>query len=356
MHKLILFDWGNMLLNSDSNDYSISDARIAIATELSHKDPVALHGIFKDPDFAVKSGDALDSLIADYLNKAGCSCTIEDFKTCYLKHFRKVPWFNEIVALVNTLASSNNVRVGILSTLCEMDLQLIKEKMENIDYFFLSFNLGVQKPDTRIYETVETVTGFSKNDILYFDDCIPNIMPATSKGWRAIPATGNDFQKILRECMVFTGIEIELPKNDTLCDHVTDNDSPKTRQIYMAIADVGTNKKPKKAESLFFEQLFTDAPKVMEPINVPDITDVEWDGKELCIHYKNGTKERIINEKITKESVTSVCLKGMEFFKYPITDKKSVQLICCSMGPIKMDFLCKVDSKIEVLSFHIRRS
>lgn len=29
MHKLILFDWGNVLLNSDSNDYSISDARIA---------------------------------------------------------------------------------------------------------------------------------------------------------------------------------------------------------------------------------------------------------------------------------------------------------------------------------------
>ena len=115
--------------------------------------------------------------------------------------------------------------------------------------FFSLLILEYRKPDTRIYETVETVTGFSKNDILYFDDRIPNIMPATSKGWRAIPATGNDFQKILRECMVFTGIEIELPKNDTLCDHVTDNDSPKTRQIYMAIGCRHKQKTQKSRES-----------------------------------------------------------------------------------------------------------
>lgn len=35
MNKLILFDWGNVLLDSDSNKYNIFDARKDIALELN---------------------------------------------------------------------------------------------------------------------------------------------------------------------------------------------------------------------------------------------------------------------------------------------------------------------------------
>lgn len=209
MHKLILFDWANVLLDSDSDTYSIFDARKDIALELKPKDRQKFMGIFDDDAFWTISGSRLNVLIQKYLTESGCHCKVDDFKECYIKHYSKVPWFDNMVSLINTLASDSRFHVGVLSTLCEMDLELLKNNFsaDKLDYRFLSFNLGVQKPDTRIYDMIEVITGYSKGDILFIDDRKDNTDEAEYKGWNTVLATGNDFDLICKKCYSFMGID-----------------------------------------------------------------------------------------------------------------------------------------------------
>lgn len=209
MNKLILFDWGNILLDSDSNVYNIFDARKDIALELNPQNIQKFMVMFDKDDFWTMNGNYLNALIQKHLMESGCHCTVDDFKQCYLKHYSKVPWFSDMVSLINTLAADSRFHIGVLSTLCEMDLELLKNNfsVDKLDYRFFSFNLGVQKPDTRIYEIVEVITGYFKDNILFIDDRKDNIKEAQSKGWNTILATGNDFEDIRKKCYSFMGFD-----------------------------------------------------------------------------------------------------------------------------------------------------
>lgn len=209
MNKLILFDWGNVLLDSDSNAYNIFDARKDIALELNPQNIQKFMAMFDKDDFWTMHGNYLNALIQKHLIGSGCHCTVEDFKECYLKHYSKVPWFGDMVSLINALASDSRFHIGVLSTLCEMDLELLKNNfsVDKLDYRFFSFNLGVQKPDARIYDMIEVITGYSKDDILFIDDRKDNIKEAKSKGWNTVLATGSDFEVVRRECYSFMGFD-----------------------------------------------------------------------------------------------------------------------------------------------------
>jgi FMN phosphatase YigB (HAD superfamily) len=207
--KLILFDWGNVLLNSHSNEYSIFDAREDIACELTPDNPESLAELFNNERFWTLSGENLNSLIQENLAKARCECTVSEFKRCYLKHYRTIPWFEETKNLVNKLSTDSRFHIGILSTLCEMDLELLKEnlKIDMLDFRFFSFNIGQTKSDKKMYEIIEMVTGYKGKNILFVDDLEHNITLANEfKGWKTLLATGADFGKIRDNCFEFMGV------------------------------------------------------------------------------------------------------------------------------------------------------
>lgn len=209
--KLILFDWDNVLLNSDSAEYSILNAREDIVNELHPAEPIILMRIFNSEEFWTRSGVALDSCINRYLAVSDCKCSAEEFKECYLKHYRKVPWYQEMVATVKKLTIDSRFHIGILSTLCEMDYELLKENLpiDKFDYRFFSFNLEVQKPNIRIYKNVEMITGAKPDNILFIDDLRRNIRMAESYGWNTLLATGKDFEIIREKCYSFMGFDYE---------------------------------------------------------------------------------------------------------------------------------------------------
>lgn len=209
MHKLILFDWGNVLLESDSKIYNIYDARKDIALELNPQNIQKFMDMFDKNEFWIMNGKNLNEFIQKYLIESSCHCTVDDFKECYLKHYNKIPWFSNMISLINTLVSDSRFHIGVLSTLCEMDLELLKNNfsVDKLDYRFFSYNLGVQKPDARIYDMIEVITGYSKNDILFIDDRKDNINEAKSKGWNTVLATGSDFEAVRKECYSFMGFD-----------------------------------------------------------------------------------------------------------------------------------------------------
>ena len=76
-------------------------------------------------------------------------------------------------------------------------------KLDSIIDF--SYNLGMQKPDTRIYDLVECVTGYSGEDILFIDDMKPNIDNAAAKSWNVLLTTVKNIEEIQKHCYSFVG-------------------------------------------------------------------------------------------------------------------------------------------------------
>lgn len=205
MQKLIIFDWGDVLLDMNSNKYSIFNARKDIALELCPNNSDDFMKMFDGNEFWTLSEEKLNCFIQKSLIHSKCEHSVEDFKECYLRHYKKVPWYEEMKVLFTKLSNDTKTCVGILSTLCEMDLQLLKEALplDKVDFKFFSFNLGVQKPSVEIYKIVEIVTGYDVKNILFIDDLENNIEVANSLGWNTLLATGKDFNKIKGICYEF---------------------------------------------------------------------------------------------------------------------------------------------------------
>ena len=88
--------------------------------------------------------------------------------------------------------------VGILSNLLMVDKERLDEQVDfkYIDKLFLSFELGMVKPNLEIYKKVEELSGINASDILFIDDRIENIRAAALCGWHVLQATGEDLELI----------------------------------------------------------------------------------------------------------------------------------------------------------------
>ena len=75
--------------------------------------------------------------------------------------------------------------------------------LDNYDYVFLSFELGCQKPDSKIYDIVSEKLPFESKDILFIDDSLKNIEEAKRHGWNTLLATGLELDKIKQVCEEF---------------------------------------------------------------------------------------------------------------------------------------------------------
>jgi glucose-1-phosphatase len=51
---------------------------------------------------------------------------------------------------------------------------------------FLSQEMGMRKPEERIYRQLERQTGFAGAQILFFDDVLANVQQANALGWQSV--------------------------------------------------------------------------------------------------------------------------------------------------------------------------
>jgi glucose-1-phosphatase len=56
----------------------------------------------------------------------------------------------------------------------------------NFDGYIFSYEQGVMKPDMRIYEIAEKITGRRGEQIVYIDDRLENVEPGRKRGWHGI--------------------------------------------------------------------------------------------------------------------------------------------------------------------------
>ena len=203
-NKLILFDWGHVIQDGDSKEYTIEEARKKVCDDMKPIEYSLLLEIFDLNEFWILNGVDFEKFITNKLIETGSNLNFNDFKKLYLHYNHNVPYFEETIKLINSLLNKD-FYIGILSNISEFDVIQLREHLDlsKFDYLFFSTQLGIQKPNDEIYKNVLEKTNLLPNNILFIDDRIENIKVANKYGWNTCLATGNEIDKIRTEIVNF---------------------------------------------------------------------------------------------------------------------------------------------------------
>ena len=128
--------------------------------------------------------------------------TLEEFKNKYVNNNK---FFNDTIEIIKKLKNLG-YKVYLLSNLKEIDYEkFIKHFDVSIfDELFLSFKLGMLKPNDDIYQYVINKLNTKPENIYFFDDNRENVDGAIKNGINAYQVTGETVKKAVDNILIST--------------------------------------------------------------------------------------------------------------------------------------------------------
>ncbi len=183
MHQPVLvFDLGKVLVDFD---YTIAAKKIAAR---SSKSPNDLHAFLgSSPSLMEFESGRLTrrqffEAIRDVIEFHG---DVEEFGSYFADIFAEMPG---TIALHAELRQ-RGYKTYILSNTNDLAVEHVRRNFpffKNFDGYILSYEVGGMKPEPKIYEALETLTGRRGADLIYIDDRPENIETGLARGWRAV--------------------------------------------------------------------------------------------------------------------------------------------------------------------------
>lgn len=185
--ELLLFDLGNVIVRV--SHVAMAEALAARATDPRFQDPLRvlafafddLGGLTVGFDEGRLTADAFYRTAADRL---GLSITFEEFAACWNTGFEEN---REVTTLIRRL--HGRYRLMLLSNTNELHYSHLASRLPVLSLMertFLSFKLGMRKPDRAIYERVLAESGVAPSRIVYIDDIPTYTRAAADLGLQAI--------------------------------------------------------------------------------------------------------------------------------------------------------------------------
>ena len=179
---IVVFDLGKVLVDFD---YSIAARKIAVRSAMS------LDGINRfigSSDITVKYEVGLLTRW-DFFEQArqaiGFHGTFEEFGEFFGDIFTAIPPMIEIHAELHR----RSVPTYIFSNTNDLAIEHVRRNFpffHNFDGYIFSYEVKAMKPDAKMYEALEKLTGRRGAEILYFDDRRENVAAGAARGWRTI--------------------------------------------------------------------------------------------------------------------------------------------------------------------------
>ena len=121
--------------------------------------------------------------------------TLDEFKNIYVNNNK---FFNDTIEIIKKLKNLG-YKVYLLSNLKEIDYEkFIKHfDISIFDELFLSFKLGMLKPNDDIYQYVINKLNTKPENIYFFDDNKENVDGAIKNGINAYQVTGKTVKKVV---------------------------------------------------------------------------------------------------------------------------------------------------------------
>ena len=179
---IVVFDLGKVLVDFD---YSIAGRRIAARAKLSATE--VQHVIDHSPVLFRYETGLLDrrQFFEEVSAATGFQGTIEEFAHFFADIFSPI---DEMIAMHARLRAAR-VPTFIFSNTNDLAIEHIRRNFPffaNFDDYVLSYEHRAMKPDAKLYEVVERVTGKLGEQILYLDDRIENAEAGRTRAWRVV--------------------------------------------------------------------------------------------------------------------------------------------------------------------------
>jgi epoxide hydrolase-like predicted phosphatase len=180
--KAVVFDLGKVLVDFD---YGIAARKLAEKSVLAADEVRAL--VDQSPLLFryERAGMTTQEFFKEVRQRIGYNGTFDEFAAAFADIFTEIPemtrWHNDIRV--------RGLPTFILSNTNEIAITHVRKNFPFFahftDYVF-SYEQGVLKPESRIYEIAERHSGCRESELLFIDDKPENVAVAAQRGWRTI--------------------------------------------------------------------------------------------------------------------------------------------------------------------------
>ncbi len=203
MNKFVIFDWGGVVESHEDNLKDLKQARIRMIKKYNDTlsdEEILNKWVNKTTNNISIGATNRENDIKDWVysiqKNMNINIPFEEFKKAYEDEFSKTKYYKNVVEYAHSLKKKCNI--AILSNLAAFDKKRIDNEydLKKFDKVYLSFELGLEKPDKRIYEYVQKDLNVVPENILLIDDKEINIIAAQNCGWNTCQAYGYELDKI----------------------------------------------------------------------------------------------------------------------------------------------------------------
>ncbi|MBQ8480992.1 MAG: HAD-IA family hydrolase [Alphaproteobacteria bacterium] len=187
--KIVIFDYGGIVFNlQDETSLVQIWKNVANRLNLNVSDEYLRQWKSWDFDMTTDNYEQVNEDFYRIFKSCGIEADTALIKKCRLifdDEIKKAPKYAKVADFINTLISSGKCLTGVLSNLSVCYAPAINTQLplSAFDYVWISFEMGCQKPEDKIYEKVEQDCRQKPSDILFFDDTAENIIAAKKRGW-----------------------------------------------------------------------------------------------------------------------------------------------------------------------------
>ena len=196
--SIVVFDLGKVLLDFD---YSIAGRRIAAQANLTPADVQK----FLDHSpllYRFETGLMTQQEFFDEVRQlTGFRGSFEEFAGHFADIFWEIPPMIELHAQLRR----QGIPTYIFSNTNDLAMVHIRRNFPffaNFDGYILSYEVRAMKPDAKIYEALEKMSGKRGAEVLYLDDRPENVAAGAARDWQVIlqtnPAKSRETMKQLR--------------------------------------------------------------------------------------------------------------------------------------------------------------
>ncbi len=196
--KVVLFDLGRVLMHIDFESFPNGLGLVTQEQRAPYDAPLKPF-IRLYEEGKMSTDEFLDGLFAIFDCRFPREQILEAFNNIIVADHQQIIPFVEAV--------KKQYRIAVLSNTCACHWEKIESISSIIKYFpdiFTSFDLGVMKPDRKIYELVCSAMNVQPHDVLFIDDLAENISGALDAGmhgiiFRDIQQLQTDFSDLMKK-------------------------------------------------------------------------------------------------------------------------------------------------------------
>ena len=180
--SIVVFDLGQVLVDFD---YSIAARKIAAR---SAKPPENVHSFLGSSPLLVQFETGLmtrEQFYHEVCSAIGFRGTLEEFGGFFADIFSEI----EPMIQLHAELRKRGLLTYVLSNTNDLAIEHVRRNFpffKNFDGYIFSYEVKSMKPDVKIYEALEQLTGRRGAEILYIDDRAENIEVGVARGWRTI--------------------------------------------------------------------------------------------------------------------------------------------------------------------------